>query len=164
MRLTTFALAATLAVAACTRQAPPAVDTAADVAAINAVRAREVAALSSGNIDSALAVYTSDVQMMSPNEEIIVGSAALRTWFENFLATATVTARYTSSVIDVSGDLAVDRYTGELTMTPKAAGAAPMTEVIKGVHVMRRQADGSWRIAQDVWNADAAPPPPPPAR
>ena len=160
-----LAALALFALAACTppsTQAP--VDTAADIAAINAVREREVAALHSGNIDSALAVYTADVQMMSPNEPILVGATALRAWFENFLATATVSARYTSSVVDVSGDLAVDRYTGELTFTPKAAGAAPMTEIIKGVHVMRRQADGSWRIAQDVWNSDAPPPPPPPAK
>jgi uncharacterized protein (TIGR02246 family) len=154
-----------LALAACARaSAPAATDTAADIAAVNAVREREAAALNSGNIDSALAVYAADVQMMSPNEKVIVGAPALRTWLENFLATATVSARYTSSVVDVSGDLAVDRYTGELTVTPKAAGATTMTEVIKGVHVMRRQADGSWRITQDVWNSDAPPPAPPPAK
>jgi ketosteroid isomerase-like protein len=38
-----------------------------------------------------------------------------------------------------------------------------MTEQLKGVHVMRKGADGSWKIAVDVWNTDAPTPPPPPA-
>jgi ketosteroid isomerase-like protein len=33
-----------------------------------------------------------------------------------------------------------------------------VTETIKGVYVLHRQADGSWKIAMDVWNADAPPP------
>jgi ketosteroid isomerase-like protein len=84
--------------------------------------------------------------------------AALEAWWNGMLTQATLTARYTSSEVTVSGDWAVDRYTGEITITPKAAGAAPMTETIKGVHVLQRGADGSWRIVQDVWNSDAPPP------
>ena len=53
----------------------------------------------------------------------------------------------------VSGDLAVHRFTGELTLTPKAGGDA-VTEAIKGLHVLRKQADGTWKITQDVWNTD----------
>jgi ketosteroid isomerase-like protein len=26
--------------------------------------------------------------------------------------------------------------------------------MIKGIHVYKRQADGSWQMAQDVWNSD----------
>jgi hypothetical protein len=29
-----------------------------------------------------------------------------------------------------------------------------VTETIKDIHVYQRQADGSWRIYGDVWNAD----------
>jgi hypothetical protein len=36
-----------------------------------------------------------------------------------------------------------------------------VTERIKGIHVMKRQPDGTWKIAQDVWNSDAPPTPPP---
>jgi ketosteroid isomerase-like protein len=45
-------------------------------------------------------------------------------------------------------------------VTPKAAGAKPTTETIKGLHVLRRQTDGSWKIIQDIWNNDAPPPAP----
>ncbi|MFI5311976.1 MAG: hypothetical protein ACHQQ3_12125 [Gemmatimonadales bacterium] len=53
------------------------------------------------------------------------------------------------------------RYAGELTLTPKAKGGKPMTQVIKGIHIFKRQADGKWLISQDVWNSDAPAPPPP---
>jgi len=69
-------------------------------------------------------------------------------------AQASLSGRYTSSDVTISGDLAVVRYTAELTMTPKAGGS-PATERIKGIHVMKRQSDGTWKIAQDVWNSDA---------
>jgi uncharacterized protein (TIGR02246 family) len=141
---------------------PPAAqdNTEADVAAINAVRDREITLVVAGNIDSLVALYTPDVAMMPPNEPAVNGQDALRTWTEAMVSQATVSGRYTSSEVTVSGDWAVDRYAGVLTATPKAGGA-PMEEQIKGVHIMKRGTDGVWRIAQDVWNTDAPPPPPP---
>jgi ketosteroid isomerase-like protein len=85
----------------------------------------------------------------------------LRRWLDTTFAQVTLSGQYTSSEVTVSGDWAVDRYAGTLTATPKGGGA-PMQEQIKGVHIMRRDTDGTWRIAQDIWNTDAAPPPPPP--
>jgi ketosteroid isomerase-like protein len=64
-----------------------------------------------------------------------------------------VSGRYDSSDVVVSGDLAVRRFTGRLTLTPKVGGD-PITERVKGLHVRRKQADGSWKITQDVWNVD----------
>jgi ketosteroid isomerase-like protein len=138
------------------------VDTAADVQAISAVREREISAFSSGVVDSLVAVYTSDVVMMPPNEPMINGAEAVRTWAQNVASQATVAGKYTDAKVTVAGDWAVERYIGELTMTPKAGGAAA-TEHLKGIHVYQRQPDGSWRIAQDVWNSDAPPPAPSPA-
>lgn len=145
---------------ACAKAAEaPMNDPVADKAAVDAVRNQEMSALNSGVVDSMLVVYTDDIVMMPPNEAMVTGSAALRTWIDTTLKQVTMTGRYTSSSVEVSGDLAVDHYTGELTVTPKAAGAKPTTETIKGLHILRRQADGSWKIIKDVWNSD----PPPPA-
>jgi len=146
---------------ACGGAATP-VNTEADVAAINAVREREMGFVNSGNPDSLSAVYASDVIMMPPNEPAVNGRDAVRQWAQTAFGQVTMSVRYTNTQVTVAGDWAVDRYTGVLTVTPKAGGA-PMEEQIKGVHVMRREADGSWSIAQDVWNSDAAPPPPAPA-
>lgn len=33
------------------------------------------------------------------------------------------------------------------------AGGEAIEERYKGMHIYRRQPDGTWRIAQDIWNA-----------
>jgi ketosteroid isomerase-like protein len=132
---------------------------AADKAAVDAVREREATLLNAGMVDSLGNVYAADVDMMPPNEPAMSGLAEVRPWVEGMLSQVTVNARYLTSSVEVAGDWAIDRYTAELTATPKAGGP-PMTETIKGFHILRRQADGSWKIAKDTWNTDAPTPPP----
>lgn len=143
-----------VAVAAACAPTPAApVDTSADVAAINALADQEMAAFSAGDMEAIRSIFAEDVISMPPNEPAVNGHAGLDAWLTAMMEQVTVSGRYTSSDVIVSGDLAVHRFTGELTMTPKAGGDA-MTETVKGVHVLRKQADGTWKITQDVWNTD----------
>jgi ketosteroid isomerase-like protein len=149
----------TLAVAAGCAQSdatPEPVDTTADVAAINALRDHEAMVVNSGSSAGVAEVYAQNITMMPPGEPAQNGIAALQSWWDGMASQVTLNVRYTSSDVTVAGDWAFDRYTGEVTITPKAGGA-PTTEVIKGVHVLQKGADG-WRIVQDVWNSDTAPP------
>jgi uncharacterized protein (TIGR02246 family) len=147
-------------VAACA-QPEAAPDMAAIEQAIQAVRDQEIAGFNSGNIDQTLAVVTADGYLMPPNEPAKVGHDAARAWAQALFEQFTANVRYTGTNITVAGDYVIERYTAELTITPKAGGAA-MTEAIKGIHIYQRQADGSWKIVQDVWNSDAPPPAAPP--
>ncbi|HSF99668.1 MAG TPA: SgcJ/EcaC family oxidoreductase [Vicinamibacterales bacterium] len=143
-----------LAVAAACAPPPAApVDTAADVAAINALVEREIAAVSAGDMEAIWSIFAEDVISMPPNEPAVNGHAGIDAWMAAMMEQMTVSGGYTSSDVIVSGDLAVHRFTGELTLTPKAGGDA-VTEAIKGLHVLRKQADGTWKITQDVWNTD----------
>jgi ketosteroid isomerase-like protein len=140
----------------------PATDTSADVAAVNEVREREMGFVNSGDVDQLVAGYAEDIVMMPPNEPAVIGREAVRSWAEAMFGQVTINGRYTSSEVIVSGDWAIDRYVGVLTTMPKAGGDTG-EERIKGVHIMRRQPDGTWLIAQDVWNADAPASSSPPA-
>jgi ketosteroid isomerase-like protein len=53
-----------------------------------------------------------------------------------------------------SGDLAVARGKFTWNATPKATGLGPINEQGKWAAVYRRQPDGSWRCAFDIWNSD----------
>lgn len=146
--------AVALALVACaTRTAP--VDTSADVAAIRAAQDHEIAAVTSGNLDTAMSVYAADVEIMPPDEAALEGGDAVRQWLTANFKDYDFSGRYTRSDVDVVGDWGIARYVGTLTLKPKAAGAASVTQAVKGIHIFRRQADGSWKIVRDVWNVDA---------
>jgi ketosteroid isomerase-like protein len=53
-----------------------------------------------------------------------------------------------------SGDLAVARGTGTGTSRPKGSGLPVDSDPGKWVGVYRRQPDGSWKCAFDIWNAN----------
>jgi ketosteroid isomerase-like protein len=114
-----------------------------------------MASLTAGDVEAHLAILTDDCIMMPPGDQAVVGHEAVRAWSEAFVAMFELSGEYTGSEIVVVGDWAIENYTAALRITPRDGGEAAM-ETIKGIHVYRRQADGSWKIAQDVWNSDAA--------
>jgi ketosteroid isomerase-like protein len=143
-----------LTVACVPEQASPLVDTTADVAAINAVREAEVAGLSSR--DPSVGYLAADAVLMPPGEPAITGIGAIRTWAEAFIQQMqSVSVNYTMTDVHVSGDWAVERYAGTLNAT--TTGGEAITESLKGIHVYRREPDGSWKMVYDVWNSDAPP-------
>jgi ketosteroid isomerase-like protein len=90
---------------------------------------------------------------MPPNAPAVSGKAAARAWSQELSQQMTIQAiDYTSADVVIAGDWAIERYAGSLTMTP--LGGETMSETLKGIHIYRRQADGSWKLAQDVWNSD----------
>ncbi|HYV97878.1 MAG TPA: nuclear transport factor 2 family protein [Gemmatimonadaceae bacterium] len=161
----TIVLTVVVAVAACNTApatpAKPSHDMAADVKAVEDVRNREMTMLNGMQMDSIWTLYSDDVVFMSPDEAMVSGKPAVKKWMDDSMKQAMMSGSYSGGTVTVDGDLAVDRYTGTLTVTPKAAKA--MSCAIKGLHVLKRQADGKWLITQDIWNCDApmgaAPPP-----
>ncbi len=148
-------LAAFAGVACSPQGGPSQAEIEADIAAVNAVREQEVAAFSSAEPN--MGYLAADAVLMPPNEPAVSGTEAIDAWVRDFLAQFTATVAYTSSEITVSGDWAIEHYAGTLTLTP-VGGGDPMEEVLKGIHVYRRGADGSWKMVYDVWNGDAPPP------
>ena len=155
-RLLLFATMVAAGTLSC-RQPAPERDTSADQQNISQVGERELSAFSAGDIDGNLATLTQDVVMMPPNEQLLTGAAAVRSWLRSVHEQFKINARYTESQVVVAGDWAIQRYVGVGTITPKKGGR-PIEERFKGIHIYQRQPDGSWRIAQDIWNSDSPPP------
>ncbi len=127
----------------------------ADRAAIAKLHADEMAAFSSGDIAAFENIFTDDIVAMPPNEPALNGLAALRTWAETLYSAYEVQGEYTSSDLTLAGDWAFERLDLTLTISPITGGGA-MAESGKCIHVYKRQADGSWKIAQDIWNMNNA--------
>jgi ketosteroid isomerase-like protein len=147
--------------AACAQQAEevasdeaavPTVSTEADVAAIEAVQDLEQSTFVSG--DASLPHLTDNAVLLPPDESAVVGIEAAQAWAAEFFEQATFDILdYTASDIIVAGDTAIERYGGSVTLTP--TGGESLSGTFKGIHIYERQADGSWKMSQDIWNFDA---------
>jgi ketosteroid isomerase-like protein len=134
-------------------QAPAKAAADADRQAITRLRDAEIPALASGDPEKLVALYADGIVLLPPNEPAIAGKAAARAWARRFFQQFKVEGTYTSTAdLTISGDLAFERLSFKLKLTPVGGGAA-MEDAGKGIHVYRREA-GAWKIAQDVWNSD----------
>ena len=129
--------------------------TRADEAAIKGVHLRETRAIEEKDASGLLALFDTNLVLMPPNEPPIVGKAALRSWFLRLTDEFSINVDTSAEEVKVTGDWAYERFSFRHTMTP-TGGGEPTTARGKGVHVYRRQSDGSWKLARDLWNIDEA--------
>lgn len=119
-----------------------------DVQAIRALTAAHERAVLDHDPDTFLATCTDDIVFLPPDQPILVGRSACRTFLQDFPRPATV--RTEVHEVEGQGSLAFSR--GGMT-----AGFDDGTSAtFKWVAVHRKQPDGSWKMARDMWSADAA--------
>ena len=126
----------------------------ADEAAIKGVHLRETRAIKGKDVAHFLALFDSDAVLMPPDGPPIVGKAALRSWFLRLTDRHSIDLDFSVDEIKVTAEWAFERFSFRQTVTP-AGGGEPITVRGKGNHVFRRQSDGSWKIARDIWNVEA---------
>jgi uncharacterized protein (TIGR02246 family) len=122
------------------------------VAAIRHVEQEFVQAQLAGNLDSVLALRTADIVWLAPNAPFLAGKAAIREFLQKSGSPLMTHFEVTPLWTEGRGDLAYNR--GKYTAT-MVAGRDTTQEVGKYLQIWRRQDDGSWRIAVDIWNAHA---------
>jgi uncharacterized protein (TIGR02246 family) len=109
-------------------------------------------ALSQGDPDKVMAIYANDVMTMPPNQAPLVGKPAVRAMREGFLSTYVIDASVSVEEVEVAGDLAFDRGSYRMKLTPKAGGP-PIEDEGKYLDILRRQPDGSWKYARVSWSS-----------
>lgn len=131
----------------------------ADVAAIRTFHAEWIAAETSGELESFMALWSDDGVMMPPNAPTLIGKDAMREWLRDFYNQFTATIETVIDEIVVAGDWAYVRWTTiAYTTTPKDGGM-PITVSGKALWILKRQTDGNWKLAYDIWNDDKPPAP-----
>ena len=164
-RIVLSLLGTAIAVGACApaeEQAQPAAEevatTEADVEAIRALLDDFVAAENAGDLQTIMALITEDVVTMPPEEPPVVGTDAVRTWWESTFGQVDIQGAVSDVEIQAFGDWGFVRGIWNVTATPKSGGE-PQQNDYSFILVVRRE-NGAWKEARAVWNTNAPPPTP----
>jgi uncharacterized protein (TIGR02246 family) len=125
---------------------------------IGNVTKRFAEAYNRGDIAAAVEFYTGDAKFLHPNTEIISGKKAIREFFETGRAFGLRRISFKGVEASYDGNLAYER--GVINMDIAPEGGQAMTDRGKYLVVMKRQADGAWKVAVDIWNSDLPQPVP----
>ena len=112
-----------------------------------------LAAINANDAAAVLALLTDDAVYLPPNAPAGAGKAAIRPWLEGYFAAYRTHWEKATRELVAAGDWALEYAAERVTDTPVAGGAA-VEDVCKGLIVYRRQPDGTWKVAKDIWNSD----------
>ncbi|MFZ1098787.1 MAG: DUF4440 domain-containing protein [Steroidobacteraceae bacterium] len=140
------------ALAGCKGMATPAADPVREEAAIRAADALWLAAARSHDLERTVSHWSDDVYMMPPGGPPIVGKEALRHYVAGAFAIPDFSINWVTDHVWVakSGDLAYAVGTDTIRMS--SPEGKPLVEHNKAVAVWRKEPDGSWKCAVDIWN------------
>ena len=134
-----------------------AVDVEADIAAIEGLMDLYALAMTTGDLDIWMSLYTDDTVKMMPDVPAVFGKEALRASMQPLFDNFTFEEMDIFDLeIQLVGDYAFSRCNFTVTMTPKAGGE-PVYMDAKDMSIMQRQADGSWKLYWDCWNSNVPP-------
>jgi ketosteroid isomerase-like protein len=108
------------------------------------------------DVERILSFWTEDALVCPPGLPTLRGKAALRSYIEGALAIPGFHITWSSSEASLSpdGQLAYVLGTNAVTM-PGPAGQLVTTRG-RGLTIWRREPDGEWRCAVDIWNDEPA--------
>ena len=106
----------------------------------------------SGDVAAAVEFYTDDAKFLHPNMEMVSGKQAIKEFFETGKAMGLRRLDFETIEVGYDGNPAYERGATNMTIEPE--GGQAMIAKGKYLVVMKRQSDGSWKVAIDIWNSD----------
>lgn len=133
--------------------APPAPDTAADLAALKTLDEQWSSVASRNDVDATVAFYADDAVLLPPNEPIATNKEAIRKSWAGLLGPDTkVSWKVTKAEVAKAGDIGY--IYGTYTLDIK-----DVHDTGKLLEVWRKQPDGKWKCIVDTYNSDTPLPP-----
>jgi ketosteroid isomerase-like protein len=118
----------------------------------------EWAALTSGgkDIEGILSYWTDDAVVIPPDLPVIIGKTALREYVQASLQIPGFSISWKSSDATLSPDGRLAYMFGDNRVTMNGPDGKLMTIPGRGVTIWRKEPDGAWRCAVDIWNGAPA--------
>ena len=127
-----------------------------DAAAIQTLTEEWTAAFNAGDATTLAAWYADDAVRMPPNAPAYTGPEAAKEAFRRLFEQFSGELTWPTEEIVVADGWAFHRGTYTIRLTPVAGGEV-IGESGKVIVIFRRQPDGSWKIAREIWNRDNPP-------
>ena len=122
-----------------------------DQAAIRERSGAFVKAFNDKNVDQVLTIYAENSVFMPPNQPVIRGKDALKTFYDDLLKSGATNLKL--DLAEVSGHGPLAYASGSYEMDLKPASGQSTRDRGKFLFVLRRMAD-NWRYEYTVWNSD----------
>ena len=146
-----LAVGVVLTLTACAPATPPAVDTAADEAALKETTRTWLEAYNAGDVEKIVALYTEDAVLAPPHAAVANGHAAIRA----FLTTDTAGAKAAgiklvpgTSTAGIAGDTGWE--SGTYTVTNASGATLDSGSYLSVSH----KSNGKWLYYRDMYNSD----------
>jgi len=127
-----------------------------DVAAINKIWELYTEGVNRGDVDLWISLWDEKGIQMPPDTPANVGRAQIRSVVAGRFAQLNIQIAITNEETWVAGNFAISRGTFTRSVTPKAGGNTAFFDG-KSLTVLRKQADGSWKIFRDIFNSNVPP-------
>lgn len=103
--------------------------------------------------ERALSFWSDDALVFPPDAPLIAGKAAIRAFVAGAFRDPSFSIRWKRDEVHVSasGDLAYATGTNQITAT--APDRKIVTQRGKGITIWKKQPDGAWKCAVDIWNS-----------
>jgi uncharacterized protein (TIGR02246 family) len=134
---------------------PDATDNASEIAAIHVLLTKIEDTFAAGDLEAAMQVFTTDAILLPADSANIEGIAAIRSVYEGMLQQFQVGVAFNTREIEVTDGLAYEQGTYTLKLTDKQSGAVVSDAQYRHVHILKKQADGSWKTWRMLTNSES---------
>jgi ketosteroid isomerase-like protein len=125
----------------------------AERAAVARTTASLLSAVNAADLAGVVAVWSDDGVLMPPHHPSVRGRPEIERYFSELFERTRFTFSFTATTLHISGGTAFERIEYSVSARP-SQGGAEARDVGKGLHVYRREPNGLWKLALDIWNSD----------
>ncbi len=124
---------------------------------IEALHDKDMAASKTKDLTILMSLWTDDGVALPPGEDPVIGEEALQAWLQRDLEQDRdyQITEYVHSFeeIEILGEWAFEWGTFSAAAESNAGGP-PLRTTGKLLRILKRQPDGTWKVARSIWNND----------
>lgn len=104
------------------------------------------------DVEVILSYWTDDAMVVQPGLPVVKGKQALRSYVEESLKIPGFQITWSSTDVSLSPDGKLAYLTGTNSVTMDGPDGSPIRSQGRVVTIWRKDDDGEWRCAVDIWN------------